>query len=272
MTELANWVATGMPTNYNVARPASASIPTTRGAIRARRRRRPPGAGHRRLELGHRHRGQLLGGQRRHRDVGLDPQPGQPDHAGRRSSRRSAASAATASSRSPPTRTRRDRWPARSPTPRSCSACSKARRPIRTTPATAACAPPPDRDYTRFLRPRALTGRAHRHPARLLLRRGVDARRPRPGGGLSRGAGARDDRGDRASRARRARRSSIRPTSRRSSRTDAARSLLRWPICSGAGDAKGMRRRLLDRLQVRDEARLQRLAGARSARRRRCGR
>jgi hypothetical protein len=48
------------------------------------------------------------------------------------SSRRSAASAATASSRSPPIRTRPGRWRRRSPTRRSCSARSKARRPIRT--------------------------------------------------------------------------------------------------------------------------------------------
>ena len=60
-----------------------AATPTTRAAIRAR----PPSTGgrccHRRLELRHRHRGELLGGQRRHRDVGLDPEPGEPEHAGR---------------------------------------------------------------------------------------------------------------------------------------------------------------------------------------------
>ena len=46
-------------------------------------RRRPAGPADRRVELGHRHRGQLLGGQRRHRDVGVDPQPLEPEHAGR---------------------------------------------------------------------------------------------------------------------------------------------------------------------------------------------
>ena len=46
-------------------------------------RRRPPGAEHRRVELGRRHRRQFLGRQRRHRDVGIDPEPGQPEHARR---------------------------------------------------------------------------------------------------------------------------------------------------------------------------------------------
>ena len=73
-------------------------------------RRRPAGPADRRIELGHRHRGEFLGRQRRHRNVRIDPEPVEPEHARRRSSRRSAASAATASSRSPPTRTRRGRW------------------------------------------------------------------------------------------------------------------------------------------------------------------
>ena len=45
-------------------------------------RRRPAGAGDRRIELGHRHGGQLLGGERRHRDVRIDSQPVESEHAG----------------------------------------------------------------------------------------------------------------------------------------------------------------------------------------------
>ena len=86
MSELANWVAgapTPMPANYNAVggygiqpvRPAEGSA---RGDVR-----RPPGAADRRIELGRRHRRQLLGGQRRHRNVGIDPQPVEPEHARR---------------------------------------------------------------------------------------------------------------------------------------------------------------------------------------------
>ena len=55
--------------------------PATRSA-RADRRR-TAGAEHRRIELRRRHRRQLLGCQRRHRNLGVDPEPGQPEHARR---------------------------------------------------------------------------------------------------------------------------------------------------------------------------------------------
>ena len=45
--------------------------------------RRPPRAQHRRLELRHRHRRELLGGERGHRDVRLHPQPREREHARR---------------------------------------------------------------------------------------------------------------------------------------------------------------------------------------------
>ena len=45
--------------------------------------RRTPGACHRRVQLRRRHGGQLLGGERRHRNVRLDPQPVEPDDARR---------------------------------------------------------------------------------------------------------------------------------------------------------------------------------------------
>ena len=97
MTELANWVAgAACRRNYNAV--ARLRLQPVRSAARSARRdlRRPPGAADRRIELGHRHRGELLGRQRRHRNVGIDPEPVEPEHARRRSSRRSAASAATA--------------------------------------------------------------------------------------------------------------------------------------------------------------------------------
>ncbi len=85
MTELANWVAGGptpMPTNYSAlgrlrAKPVRPAARSARGD-----QRRTAGAGDRRVELRHRHRRQLLGRQRRHRDIGLDPQPGESDDAG----------------------------------------------------------------------------------------------------------------------------------------------------------------------------------------------
>ncbi len=43
-------------------------------------------------------------------------------------------------------------------------------------PATKTCTPPPGRDYTPFLQARRAEGRAHRHPARVLLRRDDAAR------------------------------------------------------------------------------------------------
>ena len=86
MTELANWVA-GAPTPMpatTTRSPATGSIRTIRGAIRARQTiDGRPALAHRRLQLGHRHGGQLLGRQCRHRDIGLDPEPGEPEHAGR---------------------------------------------------------------------------------------------------------------------------------------------------------------------------------------------
>ena len=56
--------------------------------------------------------------------------------------------------------------------------------------------------------------------------------------------------------------SSIPPTSRRIVTTDPARSPAAWRTCSGRRRCEGQGRGLLGRLQVRDEARLQRLAGS----------
>ena len=199
LTELANWVAgapTPMPANYNAL--ARLRLQPLRPAARSARGhlRRPAGAGHRRLQLRHRHRGQLLGRQRRHRDLGLDPQPGEPEHAGRRSSRRSAASAATASSRSPPTRTPPARWRARSTDAAILLGVLEGAAPDPNDPATRRCPPPPRPRLHALPQARRAEGRAHRHPARVLLRQGRRrpgddgaARRPqrRPGEGDGRG-------------------------------------------------------------------------------------
>ncbi len=112
-------------------------------------------------------------------------------------------------------------------------------------------------------------GRAHRHSARVLLRAGHAARRDRGARRAQRRSAEGDDRGDRRAQAagRDHRRSRRHPERRRSGREERTFSL--WNTCSGADNARGKDDELLDRLQVRDEARLQRVAGvARRPRRR----
>ena len=84
MTELANWVAgdpTPMPTNYNAI--GRLRFQSVRSAPRSARRhvRRTARAADGRVELRHRHVRQLLGGERRHRDLGIDSQSVEPEHA-----------------------------------------------------------------------------------------------------------------------------------------------------------------------------------------------
>ena len=133
MTELANWVANGMPGNYSALagyglnpydprrdpRTCRRTAAVPRHAAGVALRRWPARAGNGRVELRHRHRRQLLGGERRHRNVGIDPEPVEPEHARGASSPRSDASAATASFRLRPIRTRPARWRSTWPTPRS---------------------------------------------------------------------------------------------------------------------------------------------------------
>ena len=135
--------------------------------------------------------------------------------------------------------------------------------------ATRECPPPPGRDYTRFLKPGGTQGRAHRHSARVLLRRVAspgDARR-RAADSTDRAAqddGRRDRRAQSAGR--RDRRSGRHPERRR---PDPAKNFLNWNPCSGAEQAKGRDADCSVVLQVRHEARLQRVAGQRSGQRRR---
>ena len=84
MTELANWVAgdpTPMPPNYNSIGGFGFNPYDPRRDPRDAHVRRPAGARDGRLELGHRDGRQPVGGQRRHRNVGIDPEPVQPEHA-----------------------------------------------------------------------------------------------------------------------------------------------------------------------------------------------
>ena len=87
MTELANWIATGMPGNYsaiagygfNPVRSAVDDPPTARATNDGD----GPALSAGRVELGRRNGGEFLGSECRHRDVGLDPHAGQSDHARR---------------------------------------------------------------------------------------------------------------------------------------------------------------------------------------------
>ena len=155
----------------------------------------------------------------------------------------------------------------RSPTPRSCSARWRARRPTRTIRRRDGARRRRNNDYTPFLNAGRPEGRAHRHPARLLLRRRAPCPgRPEPRGGLNA-----------AQRARSWPRRSPSCSSRAPIIVDPADipSIVR----PGSGEeppalehvrraraAPGQGRRLHDRLQVRDEAGLQHVA--RDARRR----
>ena len=99
LTELANWVAGGptpMPGNYSALGGFGMNPYDPR-----RDPREETDDGRPVLNTGGSSSGigtaaSFWAAQRRHRDVGLDPQPGEPEHARRRSSRRSDASAATA--------------------------------------------------------------------------------------------------------------------------------------------------------------------------------
>ena len=83
-------------------------------------------------------------------------------------------------------------------------------------PATQTCTPPPGRDYTKFLNANGLKRRAHRHPARVLLRsrhaprRNGGARRPQHRAGEGDGRRDRDVEAERRHRRRSGRRAELR--------------------------------------------------------------
>ena len=84
MTELANFIAAGMPGNYSAVGGYGLNPYDPRRDPREGRNDGRPVMGDGRLELGHRHGHELLGGQRGHRDVGLHPVAVQCQHAGGR--------------------------------------------------------------------------------------------------------------------------------------------------------------------------------------------
>ena len=161
MTELANWVAGGptpMPGGYNAAHRIQHE--SVRSAPRSARRyfRRPSGAGNRRIELRRRHCRKFLGRKCGKRNVRLDSEPIESEHARRASSRPWAESAGTELFRSPRTRIRPGRWPGPSPMRPSCWALSKAPRPIRTIRPRRSALLLPGATTRRFLKPDGLKG------------------------------------------------------------------------------------------------------------------
>ena len=86
MTELANWVAgapSPMPANYNAIAGYGLNPYDPRRDPRDATFDGRPALHDRRIELRHRHGREFLGRQRRHRNVGLHPQPVESEHARR---------------------------------------------------------------------------------------------------------------------------------------------------------------------------------------------
>jgi amidase len=255
LTELANWVAgapTPMPGNYNAVGGFAFNPYDPRPDPRDATFDGRPVLQTGRIELGHRHRGQLLGGQRRHRHRRLGDQPLQREHAGRHPSddrphqplRRHPDHRGSRHRRADGAHRRRrgDLFGA-----------LESRSVDPHDPATSACTPPPGRDYTKFLRADGTARRPHRHPARVLLRPVRRARRPQ------RRSGEGDDRRDRRPEtARRDRRRSGRRPELRGQRPE--QQLHGLGLLFRRRSGEGQRRTLLGRVQVRDEARLQSLA------------
>ena len=82
MTELANWVASGMPGNYNALTGYGMNPYDPRRDPRPSNRGWAAGPWHRRLKFRNRHSRQFLGCQCGHRNLRVHPEPGKPEHAG----------------------------------------------------------------------------------------------------------------------------------------------------------------------------------------------
>ena len=180
----------------------------------------------------------------------------------RRSSPPSGASAATASSRSPPTRTRRGRWRARSRDAAILLGVLERGNPDPNDAATSACARPARQRLPAVPEGGRAPGRAHRHPARLLLREG--RRRPAP---TSRAAGSAPEQLASMEEAiavlKRAGAVVVDPADIPSVvDADPAGQLPAVGRLHGHGRGQGAQ--VLDRPRLRNGARLQRLAGRRS--------
>ena len=136
LTELANWVAGNppMPTNYNALNGYGFNPYDPR-----RDPRTETGDGRPALATGGSSSGagtdrELLGRERRQRDLGIDPQPVEPEHARRDQADRRPHLALRRHPHHRRSGHAPARWRSSSPTPRSSSASSKATIPIRTMP------------------------------------------------------------------------------------------------------------------------------------------
>ena len=172
MTELANWMASGMPGNYNGARRIRLQSRTIRGPDpREARNDGRPALERRRVELGRRHCGKFLGGECRHRNVRLDSDAGQPDDARGHQADGGAYQ---------PLRHHSDHAPIRTPPGPMARTVADAAillgvlegdAPDPHDRATQACPRVPNSDYTRFLNRARTRRRAHRRAARGVRRR-----------------------------------------------------------------------------------------------------
>ena len=251
---------TAMPANYSAL--VRLRLEPVRSAARSAagtERRRAAGAGHRRVELRHRHGRQLLGRQRRHRDIGIDsrarrtqnmlvgikPTVGRDQPLRRHSDHRRSGHRRTDGAHR-----HRCRDPAR---------CAGGPGPIRNDPATNALHAAARRDYTRFLQRAGLRGARIGIPRATSTTTRSRARTPaRPSAGSTPQQLALMERGhpDPAKRRRNHRRSGRHPERRR---RHAGEQLSDFGDVRRFGEPPGHGHRLLDRPQVRHEARLQRL-------------
>ena len=179
-------------------------------------RRRTARAEHRRLELRHRHRRELLGGERRHRDVGIDPEPVEPEHAGRHQADRRTHQPLRRDSDHRRSGHRRadgqDGDRCGDPVRRARRRVARSERPgDQDLPGAA------ESRLHAVPQARRAEGRAHRHPARELLRPHHAARRQGAARRPQRGAGQVDGRRHRGAQERgRDRRRCRHPEHRRS--------------------------------------------------------
>ena len=135
-------------------------------------------------------------------------------------------------------------------------------------PATKACAPPPGRDYTKFLRRDGLRGARIGIPRAFFYNETKLPGRDRPAGGLSKEQAAAMEEAIAVLKAEGA--VIVDPADIPSVLdTDPMKNFATWGMCSGVDNAKGKDAALLGRAEVRHEARLQRVAG--HAGRRRAG-
>ncbi len=238
MTELANWVAAAMPTNYNSLSGFAFNPYDPR-----RDPREATGDGRPVLATGGSSSGigtamSFWAGQRRHRDVRLDPEPLQSEHAGRHQ--------ADGRTRQPVRRHPDCRRSGHAgPMARTVADAAimlgalEGAKPDPNDPATSTCTPPPQRDYTKFLRREGLKGARLGIPRAFYYDAAATPGERGSNGGLNDAQRRVMTEAIAAMRAQGATIVDPGGHSVRSSRPIAARSLLTWGVCSGPDDAKG---------------------------------